>query len=154
GTQLLARIAADDTVRVSPNLIEFPPEYRRYRALRDWTNGGIAAWSDSLLVGYSGVPYLVVYHSDGTPIDTLTVPRVQRRGFPDGWLRPYQEDRPLTTEEEVNSFSYLNAIWRTSSGDFILWYQENRTNPEGVNPPLFGQAWISVMRRDMRTACV
>ena len=152
--EFLRRLTTSDSATVAPTHIGFPPEYLAYRALRSWTYNSVVAWDDSVMFGYAGVPYLVVYDTAGTSTDTLWVPAIRRRGFPDGWLHPYQEGRPLTTAELVASISYLNGIWRSSHGDFILWYQENWMNPEGTNPPLFGKAWVSVLRRDLRSACV
>jgi hypothetical protein len=137
------------------NLIEFPPEYREHRALWGFTPVSVAPVPGrNILVGFAAAPYLVRYRLDGTPLDTLTVPVTARRGHPPGWLERFSDGRALTLQEEVEAFSYLNAIWQRSDGSYLLWYQQNTINPEGPNPPYFGKAFITVLSADLREACV
>jgi hypothetical protein len=153
-TRILDRLAGKVDLEVIANLIDFPPEYLETRSLSDFTNVSIAAWGDTLAAGYAGVPYIVIYRSDGTPVDTITVPWLDRRGFPDGWIDRFRLERQLTLAETVEAFSYLNGLWRMSDGRLLLWHQDNTANPDGTNPPMTGKAWISVLSTDRTSACV
>lgn len=152
--QILGRLAGNTDPEVLANLIDFPPEYLETRSLSDFTNVSIAAWSDTLAAGYAGVPYIVIYRTDGTPLDTVTVPWLDRRGFPDGWIDRFRLERQLTLAETVEAFSYLNGLWRMNDGRLVLWHQDNTANPDGINPPMTGKAWISVLSADLTSACV
>lgn len=147
-------LSPGDTTPMHANLIPFPPEYRSHRALWGFTPVSIAPGPGSdLIAGYPAVPYLVRYRTDGAPIDTLVIPVRSRRGHPGGWLERF-DGRALTLQQEIEAFSYLNGLWRRTDGSYLLWYQENRINPDGPNPPYFGRAYLTVLSPDLAEACV
>lgn len=152
--QILGRLTGNTDPEALANLIDFPPEYLETRSLSDFTNVSVAAWRDTLAAGYAGVPYIVIYRTDGTPLDTVAVPWLDRRGFPNGWIDRFRLERQLTLAETVEAFSYLNGLWRMNDGRLLLWHQDNTANPDGINPPMTGKAWISVLTVDRSSACV
>ena len=107
-----------------------------------------------MLVGFSGVPYLVRYTLAGAPVDTAWIPWVTRRGFPQGWLDVFAEGRKTTLQEMVGAFSFLSGIWRLPNGNFLLWHQENAIDESQRVPKFSGTPHISVLSADLKRACV
>lgn len=153
-TSVAEFLTPGDTAPLHANLLPFPPEYRSHRALWGFTPVSIAPGPENdLLAGYPAVPYLVRYRTDGSPVDTLVIPVRTCRGHPRGWLEQF-DGHSLTLKQEIEAFSYLNGLWRLTDGSYLLWYQENRINPDGSNPPYFGAAYLSILSADLTEACV
>lgn len=62
-------------------MVPFFPEYIQYPELSTFNNVLLAAWADTMLVGFGALPYFVRYRLDGQPIDTVVVPAKRRRGY-------------------------------------------------------------------------
>jgi hypothetical protein len=62
-----------------------PEAFRTYPKLDRFSSVPLVAWADTVLLGYGPANWLVRATLDGTPLDTLTVPAVRRRGVtPEG----------------------------------------------------------------------
>ncbi len=137
-----------------PDRVDFPAEYFSHPELRSFSTAHAAAWSDSMLVGFSGVPYVVRYSRSGTPVDTAWIPWVRRRGFPPGWLEVFAPGKKVTLQAMVGAFSFLSGLWRRPDGTFLLWHQENAIDESFREPRFSGTAHLSLLSADLQRACV
>lgn len=137
-----------------PDRVDFPAEYLSHPQLQAFSTAHAAAWSDSMLVGFAGVPYVVRYTLSGTAVDTAWIPWVTRRGFPDGWLETFAAGKRVTLQAMVGAFSFLSGLWRLPDGSFVLWHQENAIDESFREPRFSGTAHISILSRDLQRACV
>lgn len=150
-------LAIDSASMVSPllpNLIDFPPEYLKYPTLQAFSQSALTAWRDTMMIGFSGVPYLVTYNRAGVPLDTIVIPARARHGHPNGWMSAFDKGRDPSLEELVKALSFLNQIWRLSDGETVLWHQDNGVINTGPRPRLYGAAYISVLAADRRKVCL
>lgn len=145
---------SNDVHPIVPDRAAFPPEYLSHPALQAFSMAYAAAWADSMLVGYQGVPYLVRYTLRGVPLDTAWIPSVSRRGFPDGWMDPFASGKQPTLQQMVGAFSFLAGLWRLPDGNFLLWHQENAIDESQRQPKFSGTPHISILSADLQRACV
>jgi hypothetical protein len=137
-----------------PDRVDFPAEYLSHPELQAFSTAHAAAWSDSMLVGFAGVPYVVRYALSGTAVDTAWIPWVTRRGFPDGWLETFAPGKKVTLQAMVGAFSFLSGLWRLPDGSFVLWHQENAIDESFREPRFSGTAHVSILSPDLQRACV
>lgn len=139
-----------------PNHIAFPPEYLANPGLQSFSLATAAVWKDSLLVGFAGVPYVVLYSRAGEARDTIQIPWRVRHGHPKGWIDAFARGRRPTLEEMVGAASFLHQLWRLPDGSFLLWHQDNRVATSAsskATPRLKGNAYLSVLSADRTRVC-
>ena len=137
-----------------PDRVDFPAEYLSHPELQAFSIAHAAAWSDSMLVGFQGVPYVARYTRNGVPVDTAWIPWVQRRGFPKGWLDVFAPGKQVTLQAMIGAFSFLSGLWRLPDGTFLLWHQENAIDESFREPRFSGTAHLSILSADLQRACV
>lgn len=135
-------------------LVSFPPEYTRHPGLMAFNSSSVVVWSDTMLVGFSGVGYLVRYDLDGAPHDTFDIPVRDRRGVTPEGLAQFDPGRAPDLNREMRAISDLKEIWRTPKGDFVVWHQDGQAETRGRNVQLSGNAFISLVSSDLARACV
>lgn len=139
---------------LSSNLIPFPAEYSRYPELGNANWSELAAWNDTVLSGYGGLPYLTVNRGDGTPLDTITIPARRRRGFPPGSYQIFRKGTTASMDEQLRAKSILETLWRLPNGDIVVGYRDSWTKGVGTNERYFGRIWLTILARDLKRACV
>jgi hypothetical protein len=138
----------------SSNMVQMPPEYTDYPGLRDFGSTAIALWADTMMVGFDGVDYLVVYRADGTPVDTIDIPARIRHGITAATLAAFGKGKQPTLEQDVNAFAQFVNLWRLPNGETLLLYRQDRVIMTGTHPKFFGDAFLTLLASDRRTACV
>lgn len=136
---------------ISSSVAPLPSIYRSNEAVRG-TYGlvQVAAWPNRLLVGYAAESTLVLYRSDGTTLDTLFIPTLQRRGHPPDFARRMDLGRSAFSEI-VGMASALFGILPQPSGDFVLVYLDSRL--EGKRS-IRSKAFISLLSANLRQVCL
>ena len=135
-------------------LVAFPPEYKTHPGLLTFNSSSMVLWGDTMLVGFSGVGYVVRYDLAGNPRDTFDIPVRVRRGVTAEGLAQFDPGHPPDLDKEMRAISDLKEIWRLPSGDLLFWYQDGSAETRGRNVQVFGDALISVVSKDLTRACV
>jgi hypothetical protein len=138
----------------SANLVDKPPEYSAYPGLRNFGGTAMAVWGDTMMVGHDAVNYVVLYTTEGVPLDTIDLPTRVRRGLPPEALPLFARGRHPTIQEEVGAISFLVQMWRLPNGETLLWHQENRIEQSGEQYKFFGQDFLTLLSADRKRACV
>lgn len=139
---------------LAPTLHPMPPEYHRYPDLEGFYLVPVAAWGDTMAVGFAAVNWIVRSRLDGTTIDSVDVPIRRRRGVSPSALEAFGA-RPFDFERAYEALSLTYAIWRLPDKSFVLWYQDGSVE---VSAPgrmqITGRAYVSVLAPDLTAACV
>jgi hypothetical protein len=138
----------------SANLVDLPPEYLRYPGMQDFAATGVALWADSMMVGFAGLDYLVIYLSDGTPVDTIDIPVRIRRGVTPATLAIFSKGKSPSLQQEVGALAQFIRMWRLGNGETLLWYQQNRVVQSGTQVKFLGDAYLTLLAANRRSACV
>lgn len=152
--ELLAPDPGNTPVVHKSELVAFPPEYKTYPGLLTFNSSSMVVWADTMLVGFSGVGYVVRYDLAGNPRDTFDIPVRIRHGVTAEGLAQFNPGNPPDLDKEMRAISDLKEIWRLPNGDFVFWYQDGRAETRGRNVQVFGDAFISVVSKDLTRACV
>jgi hypothetical protein len=145
---------ATDTARES-NIAAKPPEYVAYPGLVDFAGSALTVWGDSMLAGHAAVSYLVLYTLAGQPVDTLEIPVRTRPGIPAAALAMFLRGKSPPVEQSTPAISFLDQLWRLSDGTILIRYQRNHVDKAGESRfRFYGDAFLSVLSKDRRTACV
>ncbi len=152
--QFLNSDSSQVSTELASTLVEQPPEFIAYPGLLSTAGTTVAAWSDTLLVGYMGVGYVVRYSRSGQPLDTIVLPVRMRRGASAKGREVYARGVKYDFPAQVRSLSLLLRLWQLPNGSFLLWHEDNTAVMRGGNFLLSGIAYISILARDGRTACV
>ena len=114
----------------------------------------MAAWTDTLLVGFVGMNELFLTTWEGKPLDTLYIPRVRRRGVPpDAQQRIDRRDESTSFRDRIEMLSTLYGVYRMSDGFTLLIHQDNSITGE---PPLIefvSDVYVSVLSPDRTSIC-
>lgn len=130
-----------------------PKVYTDYPELIIFNRTALAVWQDSMLVGYGGAEDVVTYTLAGSPVDTTTMPFRLRTGSSKERMSVFLEPgAPFNTL--LSARSTLKALWRMPDGKFLLWHQDNWSEPFGADEQVFGRAFLSILSADRRRACV
>lgn len=156
--QSIALVPLDELLnqglRVEATVGGLPEDFRRYPELRSFGMVHLVGWGDTLLVGHTGTNLLVRHLWSGAALDTIQAPTRLRRGVPRAVL-PLFRNPGLDLHTTVSALSALAGMWRTASGEVLLWYQDGTTeDPAKPNAGLLGTAYITVLAPDLRSACV
>jgi hypothetical protein len=139
----------------SANLVDMPPEYAAYPGLgEDFGGTAMALWGDTMMVGHDAVNYVVLYTTQGVPLDTIDLPTRVRRGLPKAALLLFARGRQRTLQESAGAISFLVQMWRLPNGQTLLWHQENHVQQSGRLYKFFGQDFLTLLSADRRRACV
>lgn len=110
---------------------------------------------DSLVVGYAGHHRLFVHHAGGT-VDSLVVPRLERRGVPPDFLARVeageyrdQQQRGLGLENVVSSLHRLEPL---PGGRLALVHHDVDFSQRG-DAPAEVAAWLTVLHPSLARAC-
>ena len=137
--------------------IPLPDEYlRSFRGMGRYgaffTMGSLAGWSDTLMIGMSGVNHLVVATTDGRTRDTLHLPVVRRRGVPHDIVEML--DRPRSAVPRHESASSLAGLFRHPDGSFVLVHHDASREGEWPNELITARVFVSAVSADRTRACV
>ncbi|MGH7665386.1 MAG: hypothetical protein ACRENI_14015, partial [Gemmatimonadaceae bacterium] len=152
GAQNIARqtgIAAWDIQSDSFSyLVPMPPEYRESEPLAGiYTRVSVVGWSDTLLLGFQGLNELRLMRTDGTMIDSVSIPVRRRRGVsPDIGA----QIMGLSFPEMFSLSSALFALYRLESGDFAAIHYDQ----EIVESHISSRVFVSLLSSDLDRACV
>lgn len=135
---------------LSSSVSPLPVMYRQNEAIRG-TYGmvQVAAFSDTLLVGYAAESLLVVHLGHGAPLDTLIIPSRIRRGIPPDFVQR-MDLRRSTIGEMIGMASALFGIWVVPQG-FLLAYLDSSL--EGKRN-IHSRAFLSLLTSDRSRVCV
>ncbi len=130
-----------------------PKVYDDYPELNFFNRSSVAVWQDSMLVGFGGAEDVVTYTLAGSPVDTTTIPFRLRTGSSKEAMSVFlKPGAPFNTL--LKARSTLKALWRMPDGVFLLWHQDNWSEPFGTDEQVFGRAFLSILSADRRRACV
>ena len=112
-----------------------------------------AMWTDTLLVGFMPLPYLIVADTTGRELDRFEVPGARRRGGtadPEAAIDEVLEGgRPYP--EVVGRFSVTRGVHRRPDGSFVVIHFDLGT---GTGSDSTAGLWVSVIDESRETACV
>lgn len=152
--ELLSPDSTQTDAGYASTLVEQPPEFAAYPGLISSAGTTVAAWSDTLLIGYFGVGYVVRYNRMGRPLDTIVLPVRVRRGAGAKGRQVYAKGAKFDFPARVGSHSLLLRLWRLPNGSFLLWHEDNTATKRGANFLLSGTAYVSILSTDGSRACV
>lgn len=137
-----------------PDQVGLPDLYRQYQHLLTMASVEVAAWTDTVLVGF-GPANLVVRHAiSGGTDDTIRVPVRARRGMPGTGIATFN-DPAINPYDAVSTLSMLMSVWRMSQGRVLLWHQdESADDPSTPRPRFLGTAFLTVLSPGLDQACV
>jgi len=147
-------VASPTTEWLKPSLSVTPDRYRRYPGLELFNQVLVATLGDTLLVGYGAGEEIWRLRSDGSIIDSLTVPRRLRRGASAENFPQYSNPRQ-SFHDGVSGLSNLLGIWPMTGGRIATWFQDATTESAArPNAEIQGSAYISVLDSTLQRACV
>ncbi len=147
-------LVTEDTAQVGASLVEFPRDYVTYPDFDMFNSVLIAAWPDTLAVGFGGTDFLVLYDLRGAPTDTLWIPPVRRRGIPEAAKRLFRPNAG-SFPDRLAAVSGLYGLWRPDEGGLLAWYGDGETHGVPGQPmEVLNQAWLSLIDPGLRRACV
>lgn len=140
-----------EAAALAPNFAPLPDEYARIPAMRGiYGLAHVAAWADTVLVGYAGSPFLLELRADGSVRDTVHLPARRRRGVPAELARRLQEPgRPFP--ELFSLASGLFGVHRRTDGSFVLVHFDSEFHPGNR---ITSRVFLSLLSADRRRACV
>lgn len=125
-----------------------PPEYLLSPELAGIYDGSsLAAWSDSLLVGFTGSNDLFLANDQGAVLGTVGVPVRRRRGIPPDFASRL---KALQFPEMFSLGSMLFDLHRLSDGRTALVHFDQTIDGRLVTARVF----LSLLSADRRRACV
>lgn len=150
--QLAAPGAGAAAAPLSSHLAAWPPQYRDYPALLTYYSSNVIPHGDGWLAGFAGVADLVLYSTDGTPLDTVTVPWRKRTG--NAATRYEMLRDPADRSAVISAVSALSEMGEGAHGRVILIHQDYRlVNPDS-SVPFESRAWVSLLSAGLDSACV
>lgn len=135
-------------------LVKPPPEFATYPGLVNTAGTSVSAWGDTVMVGFMGVDYLVRYTPTGDPLDTIVIPTRLRRGAGPKGREVFAKGVKYDFVAVVASHSLMLRHWRLPDGSFLVWHEDNSATKRKGNFLLSGVAFISVLSKDGKEACV
>lgn len=135
------------------NLLPVPREYDEFPELVTLSGSTVAAWADTVAVGFGGTQHLRLATPDGTVLEEVAVPVRNRRGIPDGAYDVYTPG-PIDFRAQVEAVSNLREIWRLPSGRLAVLILDGWVEEIGGDEKSFETAWISLVDLGTRQACV
>ena len=129
-------------------LVPVPAEYRASPPLAGIFNGvSLAAWADTLLVGFQGSDELYLYSTRGEPLDTVAVPVRRRKGVPDDVAARLQK---LDYPGMFGALSALFDLARLPDGRVALVHFDQQL----AGPRIIADVYVTLLSADRRSACV
>jgi hypothetical protein len=148
--RLLAREAREARL---DKLAPVPVEYSEGKLGYPFPYSVALRFGDTLLVGYAGHHRAFLHHDDGR-VDSLVVPRRQRRGVPADLLQ--QVRGGLDREAGRGLENYVSSLARgarLADGSIALVHYDVEFDP-GVGDPATVDAWVTVLDPTFGHACV
>jgi hypothetical protein len=125
-----------------------PPEFTRSAPMAGiYTGAEVAAWGDTVLVGYEGLNRLTLFRSDGTPIRSLSVPVRARKGELPNVVQAMEH---LEFPEQFAASSVLFRMARLPTGNLALVHYDQRIDGSLIT----ARVYLTVLSRDFSRACV
>lgn len=134
-----------DSVRY---MVPLPREYRESQPLAGvYSSVLVVPWSDTLLVGFSGLDELHVATQAGAVVDIVSLPIGARRGVPDDIV---QRMRKMQWPEMISAASALFGLARLPDGRFAAVHLDQVVSGSSFT----ADGYVSVLSADRRSACV
>lgn len=148
------QVVTADSSPVDSRLAPFPHEYAKYPDLDMFNSVLVAAWRDTVVVGYAGTDYVVLHDLAGTPRDTVRIPVRERRGIPHEALDLFRSGA-ATFADRLKRLSGLYGLWRLPDGSLALWHNDGWSEGPPARPSeILGVAWLSILLPGLDRACV
>ncbi len=135
------------------NLLPVPREYDEFPELVTLSGSTVAAWADTIAVGFGGTQHLRLVTADGTVLEEVAIPVRHRRGIPDGAYDVYKPG-PIDFRAQVEAVSNLREIWRLPGGRLGVLILDGWVEEIGGDEKSFETAWIALVDLGTRKACV
>ncbi|HEX6746508.1 MAG TPA: hypothetical protein VF092_04375 [Longimicrobium sp.] len=112
-----------------------------------YSGAEVAAWNDTVLVGYEGLNRLTFFRPDGSEIRTLRVPVRARKGEMPDLVHSIEH---LDFPEQFSANSVLFRIARLPGGNFALVYYDQTIDGSLITARVF----LTLLSADFSRACV
>lgn len=143
----LTRWSADSVLRSS---LPIPDTYRAVPSLLGIHHAVMVdAWSDSLLVAFSGTNEFMVAGADGEPVARVSIPAARRKGVTQEALQKMAN--PATPFPEMfSAISSLFDLHRRSDGSIMTVHFDQALDGQAIE----SQVFVSLVSADRKRACV
>jgi hypothetical protein len=112
-----------------------------------YTGAEVAAWGDTVLVGYEGLNRMTLFRTDGVPIRTLRVPVRARKGEMPNVVRAMEH---LDFPAQFSANSVLFRLARLPGGNLALVHYDQQIDGSLITARVF----LTVLSPDFSRACV
>jgi hypothetical protein len=129
-------VGAERVLHMGP----IPEEFRTFPNITRAQGLGVVRWGDTLLVGFGPLNGLLVMATDGSVLDTVSLPVTHRRGVPAKVL-----------ETDDGTLAYVAN--RVSAGDAAVVHYDLTVDGQ-PRPRIGATMYLSVLSRDRYGACV
>jgi hypothetical protein len=129
--------------------VALPPAYSASEPLAAvFPGSAVAAWADTLLVGFSGTKDLLLTNLRGQLLETISVPRRWRRGVP---ADVAEQLDGVSFADLFSLISHLSTLARVPNGQFLLIHRDQTIDP---SRNISSRVYATLLSADRKTACV
>lgn len=136
---------------VTGSVARWPAQYREYPVLLTYYSSNAIPHGDGWLVGFAGVPDLVMHPPSGLPGDTVTVPWRRRTGNASARYAALRNSPGL---DGVSAVSALTELGAAEGGRVIAVHQDYQVVDAASDLPFRSRAWGSLLSSGLDPACV